>query len=149
MLDAHTWLQRNYFLQCIEPHTSCVLSWPNGMYRRLTSAHLRRRDRFFVTQHFLGNYASPEGNAHFELLPPERFALWLVLCKMLRDESARLDVVNQFRKHHGLKPYSKWSALRWADGLDRWAEAEHILINFTSFDAAARCSRDLAETTAD
>ena len=114
------------------------------MYRRMTSAHLRRNDRFFVTQHFLGKYASPEGNSHFEMLPPERFALWLILCKMLRDESARLDVVNQIRKHHDLKPYSRWSPSCWGDGLERWAEAEHILMSFTSLEAAARCSRELA-----
>ena len=151
MLDAHTWLQQNFFIHCIVPHTSCVLSWPNRMYRRLTSARLTRHDRFTVTQHILGCYECPEGTAHFELLPPDRFALWLVLCKMLRDESARVDVVNQIRRYHGLLPYNKWSARHnaWPDGHEYWADAQHILMHFSSFDATARCSRMLAETTAD
>ena len=151
MLDAHTWLQREFFVRCIQPYTSCVLSWPNRMFYRMTRDHLDRNERFAVTQHVLGCYKCPEGTAHFELLPPNHVALWLVLCKMLRDESARVDVVNQMRRHHGLRPYNKWSARHnaWPDGHEYWADAQHILMHFSSFDATARCSRMLAETTAD
>ena len=145
MLDAHTWLQRNFFWRCIAPHTSHVLSWPNGMYRRLTRRHLRRRERFAVTLHILGRYECKAGTAHFELLPPDRFALWLILCKMLRDDDARLDVVNLIRRHHGLRSYNKYSARRnaWPDGHEYWAEAQYILMHLTPFQASARCSRML------
>ena len=142
-LDEHTPLQQDFFIHGICEFSSHVLSWPKGMYKNMTRKHLDIGKRYAVTQHILGCYESPEGSAHFEMLPPSHFALWLILCGMLRDVKAKEDVVNMMRLHHGLERYSKWSTRRnaWPDGYENWADAQHILLHYTRFQASARCSR--------
>ena len=134
-LDTHTPLQRDFFIRGIAEHSTHVLSWPAGLFANMTLKHLDVHKRFTVTQHILCG-------SEFELLPPSHYALWLIVCGMLRDDAAKQDIVNQMRTHHGLPRYSKWQRKSaWPEGWDDWADAENILLHFTPTQASARCSR--------
>jgi hypothetical protein len=134
-MDTHTPLQRLFFIRGIAEFSTHVLSWPAGLFANMTLKHLKRPKRYAVTQQVLCG-------TEFELLPPSHYALWLIVCDMLRDDDAKEDIVNQMRAHHGLPRYVKWrKSVVWPEGFDYWEDAEDILLHYTQARAAARCSR--------